>query len=475
MDNHATRYASVGQIALTALVRFLEDSERGLKPVLHRLPPKQISDSLRIAHWMERGGLEGNEFKVFLSDYLSHATRLHHPGFMSHQVSAPNALASVADMLHGAINNPMAVYEMGPANATIELAVLNWMLGHVGWQPMSADKKSSDSGGGVLTHGGSLANLTALLAARAAIAPDSWVEGVPGDLVVLAASASHYSISRSVSILGLGQRAVVALPTDDLGRILPAEVAPVIEGIRASGKRVMALVANACSTGTGLFDDLRAIGEVCRATDIWFHVDAAHGAPALLSSRTSGLLDGVELADSLVWDAHKMMQTAALSTAVLVRSEKHLDRTFQQKASYLIYDKQLTGIDFLHRTVECTKAALGLKAFFAIAQQGSKAMGDFVADQFQTTHQFYDIISARPGFECPYEPESNILCFRYGKDDETQISIREALMAEERFHITSTEISGRRYLRLTVMNMNTNVSTLQGLLTSIERLVNAGL
>ncbi len=470
--SHSSEYASAAQIALTALTKYLADGESGNGPVLHRPLPAVIADDLRLSHWMMHGGLAESDFEDFLSCYLHSSTRLRHPGYIAHQVSAPNALASVADMLHGAMNNPMAVYEMGAANATIELVVLNWMLKHIGWRPMSIDNSGGESGGGVLTHGGSLANLTALLAARAAIEPDAWVEGVPDDLVVLAAPDAHYSVARSISILGLGKRSLIALPTDRFGRIKPEQIHATVEGVRASGRRVMALVASACSTGTGLFDPLRAIGEICRSEEIWLHVDAAHGAPALLSSRTSALLDGLELADSTIWDAHKMMQTAALSTAILTRSEKHLDQTFQQEASYLIYDHQLVGVDFLHRTVECTKAALGLKAFFAIAHQGSAALGDFVADRFDLAKRFHEVIAARPGFECPYWPESNILCFRYGRNDEAQVRVRESLMDNGSYHIESTKIEGRRYLRLAIMNGQTSVETLEGLLEEIEEILN---
>ncbi len=466
--SHSSDYNSAANIALKALTQFLNESELGKVGVLHRPVPEEIIADLDIEFWLKNGGLAESKLVEFLQHYLKSTTRLHHPCYMAHQVSAPNALASVADMIHGAINNPMAVYEMGPANTSIELAVLNWMLKHIGWDSMSMGTGNKSSSGGVLTHGGSLANLTALLAARADLEPNAWNVGTPNDLVVLCSSEAHYSVARSISIIGLGQNAMVALPCDKFGRILPDKIHSVIEQQKINGKRIMAIVASACSTGTGLFDPLREIGEICQRESVWLHVDAAHGAPALLSADTAFLLDGITLADSVIWDAHKMMQTSALCTAVLTKKESSLDNTFHQNASYLIYDHQLTGIDFLNRTIECTKAGLGLKAFFAIAFQGTKAMGDFVASRFNLTKQFYEVIKNRPGFECPYEPQSNILCFRYGRDSEQQVKIREELLANETFHIKSVNLSGSRYLRLTVMNDNTNLETLEKLLKSIE-------
>ena len=120
-------------------------------------------------------------------------------------------------------------------------------------------------------------------------------------------------------MLGLGERAVVDLEVDEYERIVPEALGDALERCRAAGRRPMALVAAACATSTGLHDDLEAVGRFCREHGIWFHVDAAHGGPALLSPDHRHLLSGVEAADSVVWDAHKMMRTSALAAAVLLQ------------------------------------------------------------------------------------------------------------------------------------------------------------
>ncbi len=122
--------------------------------------------------------MDPERFGAFLAGYLDATTRLHHPGSLAHQVAAPDVPSALADLVHGVINNPMAIYEMGAAALAIELATVEWMLEQVGW--------SAPESAGVLTHGGSLANLTAMLAARARAAPGAWVDGVPGDLALLA-------------------------------------------------------------------------------------------------------------------------------------------------------------------------------------------------------------------------------------------------------------------------------------------------
>ena len=196
------------------------------------------------------------------------------------------------------------------------------MLEKVGWPPVPLDRqqRTADSpcGGGVLTHGGSLANLTALLVARNRLAPEVWDTGVPADLVLMAPAESHYSIARAAGILGLGQKAICRLEVDARGAIIPERLEAAYERLRAEGKRPMALVANACTTAVGIYDPLQEIGEFCRRHQLWLHVDGAHGASALLSAKHKHLLRGIEQADSLTWDAHKMLQTPVLCAALLV-------------------------------------------------------------------------------------------------------------------------------------------------------------
>ncbi|GII56366.1 L-2,4-diaminobutyrate decarboxylase [Planotetraspora thailandica] len=447
-------FAEAAGATVDELGAYVDDSQHGVPPVLRRRPPRELADKLGLARWIREGGMTPEAYRHFLRDYLDEGTRLHHPAYLGHQTAAPYFPAALADFVHGAINNPMAIYEMGASAATVEFEVLRWMLATVGF---------GETGGGVLTHGGSLANLTALLAARAHVAPDAWTDGVPGDLVLLAPPSAHYSVTRAAAILGMGEKAVLPLDVDGLGRIDVAALPAALDRARRLGRRVMAVVAGACATSSGLYDDLRGIGEVCARHGVWLHVDGAHGASALLSERHRHLLDGIELADSVIWDAHKMLRTAGLAAAVLTRRESDLDAAFRQQASYLFYGDQ--GFDLVGRTVECTKAGLGLKIFLNLAWLGEKGMGDFVARQYDTAHRFWELGRDRPGFDFPYEPETNIVCFRYGTAD--QAAVRERLMDDGSFHLTSAEIGGVRHLRVTVMAPATDDTTLEALLTKI--------
>jgi L-2,4-diaminobutyrate decarboxylase len=458
-------YEQLAEIASAAAARFVRESQEGAVPVGSPPPLPELIERLRLRELVRDERLDVERFEPWLDDMLAHAVRLHHPAQVAHQVSSPDVPSAIADLVQGAINQPMSIYEMGPAAHAMERVVVEWMCEKVGW-PAGA--------GGVLTHGGSLANLTVLLAARAVAAPDAWVDGVDGRLAVLAPPGSHYSIKRSAAMLGLGERAVVDLEVDEYERIVPGALGDALARCEAEGRRPMALVAAACATSTGLHDDLEPIGEFCREHGIWFHVDAAHGATALLSPDHRGLLDGIELGDSVIWDAHKMMRTPALAAAVLLRDDRLLEAAFRQKAAYLIYEDEEAALEespsLLERQVECTKAAIGARIFMNLAFRGEDGIGRYVADQYDKTARFHELIEARPGFTSLCPPESNILCFRYGDDPGEQVRLRARLLADKRFHLSSTTVNGERWLRMTVTAPATNEETIVGLLDAIEEL-----
>jgi L-2,4-diaminobutyrate decarboxylase len=369
----------------------------------------------------------------------------------------------------------MAIYEMGPGATSIEYHIVNWLLEKVGWQPAPLKiQKDSDQtfGGGVLTHGGSIANLTALIAARKQIVPNVWQEGNPGDLALLAPAECHYSIARAAGILGVGRNAIYQLDVDRKGVVIPDRLPASYKCLKNDGKRAIALIANACSTSVGLYDPLQEIGEFCQEKNIWFHVDGAHGASALLSNKHRNLLKGVDLADSIIWDAHKLMRTPVLCAALLVRDHRTLDNAFEQEASYIFHDKEQPGFDSIHRTVECTKAGLGLKLFLVLAALGEQGVAEYIERQFLLTMEAYEHIQGLPDYECAVKPQSNILCFRIKGNDSLQLKLRDKLITQGDFYLSTTSINNKRYLRLVFMHPDTSMDDVERLIRKIHQLLN---
>ena len=204
-------------------------------------------------------------------------------------------------------------------------------------------------------------------------------------------------------------------------------------------------------------------------------VDGAHGAVALLSKTEKRKVYGIEKADSIIWDAHKMLQVPALCTAVLFKNQIHQWNNFRQKGSYVFHENEVIGMDSMPYTVECTKSALGTKLFWSFALKGEKAMTQFVENSFKQARDLYQYLNSSQDFYCPYPPQSNILCFQFKPNqlsDQNQLALRYKLIESGTFYITSCEILGKRYLRTVLMNPQTNQEDFQALAETITSLGN---
>lgn len=447
-----------------ALKKFVDGSRAGNGNVVRFESVTSWRQELQLEQFVERAGSAGDPALVaeFVEQYLDSLIRLNDPRFIGHQIARPHFASALADLVNGMTNNGMAVYEMGPGPVTLEKFVVDWLL-------QFFPNPAWSDGGGFLTHGGSLANLTALLAARGIQDPDSWKSGVNRDLCFMIPEASHYCVKRAICILGYGEDSIVYLPTNRFGQI---EVGQIDESYQAAldrGKKPIAITANAASTPTGLFDDLSAIGKFATAKGMWFHVDGAHGASALVSERYRSYLAGIEYADSIVWDQHKLLQTSALCTSVLFRRASSLNTIFQQQASYLNESLDEERPNLFRHTIECTKVPMSLKFYLCLLACGPDGLARFLESLFEQTHKIYELISAREGFRCPCPPQSNILCFQYRPDEWDQFALRHHVVSGEQFYFTQTELAGEKYMRFTVTNPETDVETVNRLMDEVEK------
>ena len=203
-------------------------------------------------------------------------------------------------------------FEMGGSGTAMERHIVQWLGNKIGF------KQEYD---GILTSGGSLANLTALLGARQAIeGSDVWEDGIGNNkFVILVSEQAHYCVDRSSRIMGMGAEGVQLIPCTDDFKMDINELQIIYKKVTDEGKKVLAIVGSACSTSTGAYDDLEEIGSFCSKNKVWFHVDAAHGGGALISDKYKYLLKGIEKADSVVVDFHKLFLTPALCTAVVFK------------------------------------------------------------------------------------------------------------------------------------------------------------
>jgi L-2,4-diaminobutyrate decarboxylase len=443
------RFRREGHALVDALADALARWHRREGQVIPWVPP----DEARRA-WAEIGQ---GELVASMAQVIAASNGLHHPRYMGHQVAPPVPGAALAELVSALLNQGTGVYEMGPASVPIELAVLDWLCRVAGY-PAGA--------GGTLTSGGSLGNLTALLAMRQArVGYDAWRGGTQQPLAVITSSDAHYSVARAVRVMGWGDAGVITVPVDERHRLRASAIEAALAGAPA---RVIGIVAAAGSTATGAFDPLDEIADVAQKHGLWLHVDAAHGGGALLSRQHRGKLAGIERADSIVWDAHKLMMMPALVTAVLFRDGGHAYEAFAQQASYLFAGGAPadTWWDLGQRTLECTKRAMSIELWSAVRAHGEAWFGEVVDRLFELARVLAEKIAASGDFELALAPEGNIVCFRHRTADNRVL--RRRVVEGGRFYIVGTELDGRYHLRTTIMNPLTEPADFDALLEHLR-------
>lgn len=437
-------------------------------PVLPWIPPNQL-----LQEWTADFAQIRNP-QDLIREVIAGSNHLHHPHYAGHQVTAPLPLTTLFSWVSALLNNGSAVYEMGMVSSVMERRALQWMARRLGF---------AEAADGVLTSGGSLGNLTALLAARQAKAGfDVWREGQEGGppLAVLVSDQAHYCIKRAVQMMGWGEAGVRLVPSDSHYRMCTDTLEIKLKEAEEEGRKVIAVVGSACSTATGSIDPLHEIADFADRHQLWFHVDGAHGASFVLDPELQKKMRGIERADSVVWDAHKMLLTPALITAVIFRNGKHSYESFAQKASYLFGDEiseQDNWYDLGKRTLECTKNMMGFVLYASLASHGEDFFAHYVRAMVDLAQRFARLIQEAPDFELAVLPEANIVCFRYlGKGrpseeaDALQERLRNQVIASGRFYLVQTRLRGSLFLRTTLINPATDIGHLQELLNDLRKL-----
>ena len=412
---------------------------------------------------------DGQQEELF-SEITKRTTYIHHPHYIGHQVTPTAPITALTGMISAMMNNGMAVYEMGMSSSAIERVVTDLLCKKIGFDNTS---------GGFITSGGTLANLTALLTARKVILEqDVWNKGTEQQLGIMVSEEAHYCVDRAAKIMGLGEQGIIKIPTTTNFRMDTTLLAEKYAEATAKGIQVFAIIGSAPSTATGIFDDLQEIADFAKLNKLWFHVDGAHGGAAIFSPKYKTLLQGIDQADSVVIDGHKMMMMPALTTALLYKNSAHTNVTFSQKADYLLTEsEQEDWCNSGKKTFECTKTMMSIHWFTLLKLYGEAVFDAYVTHLFDLGARFGEIIDQHAKFEIAVTPMSNIVCFKYvdkNLSSEAQNKqnerIRQALLEDGEFYIVQTKLRGTHYLRVTVMNPFTTETHFLNLLEKISAL-----
>lgn len=452
-----------GHKLIDELANHLEDKiqEKSDNAIAWSIPENELD-------FWENFLVKGDAPRLF-PEILNRTTHVHHPKYIGHQVSPTAPITALSGMLSALLNNGMAIYEMGMAPSAIERVVIDKLCKKIGY--------GKDSGG-FLTSGGTLANLTALLSARKAkVSHDVWNKGYKGKLGIMVSEEAHYCIDRAAKIMGLGEKGIIKIPATQNFQMNTSLLQSYLDKAERKGITVFAIVGSAPSTATGVYDNLEAIAQFAITHQLWFHVDGAHGGAAIFSEKYAHTVQGIQEADSVVIDGHKMMMMPIITTALLFKNDLHATATFSQKADYL-----LTPTDHEDwynsgkRTFECTKTMMSIHWYVLLKTYGEEIFDEFVTRLYDMGHQFGKMLQNDPQFELAIQPVSNIVCFRYIDSNldtlalnELNKNIRQNLLEDGEFYIVQTKLRGIHYLRTTIMNPFTTQEHLQQLLEKIKK------
>ncbi len=469
-----------GQRLADLLADHLQCVQQGCGPVLNWRPPAEnVAAAQASLHDTPPDAPIADRLADLAKMILSHGQNLHHPHYVGHQVPASIPLAGLFDAIGAVTNQVMAVYEMGPWATAVERAVVEELGRCIGFP--------DGEFAGLITHGGSLANLTALLTARNVALGNSWEEGLstitPSPVLVVQADI-HYSIARAAGILGLGTNQVVKAELDDRRRMDPRKLDETLTRLRAEGRPIIAVAAASCATPIGAFDPLEEIVPICRKHGVWLHVDAAHGGAACLSEKHRHLVAGLNQADSVVFDAHKMMFMPALCAIVFYRNAAHRFEAFRQNAPYL-FDPSNPGIadfDVGLTTLECTKRAQAFGLWGVWSLFGKQLFADLVDVTFDLGRRFYELLRETDDFVPLHEPQCNIVAFRHVPErlrhaapeelGRFQHALRRTVIESGEFYLVPITLDGVGALRVTYINPLTTEDDLRELLETLRRVGN---
>ena len=428
-------------------------------PVVARVEPGDIKKMIPAVP-PARGEAMEAIFRDFENVLLPGITHWQHPGWFAY-FPANNSPASVlGELLTAGLGAQCMVWQTSPAAAELEEVVLDWLRQMTGLPAGFS---------GVIQDTASTATLCALLSAREkATGFESNESGLRQPLTVYASEEAHSSVDKGIRIAGFGKKSFRRIPTDERFALVPEKLEEAIVRDREAGSTPACVVATAGTTSSGAVDPVRAIGEICRRHGVWLHVDAAWAGTAALLPDKRWVLDGAELADSLVFNPHKWMVTNFDCSAYFVRDPAALVRTFEIHPEYL-----KTGVDAKVKNYRDWGIQLGrrfraLKLWFVVRSYGVEGLQAMVGEHIRLAGLIKDWVEADSRFELLAPADLALVCFRLndGRDETGLNELNHRFLAEINaagpVFLTHTTLRGKYTLRFVVGQRTTEERHIRG-------------
>ena len=407
-------------------------------------------------------GLE-NCIEFFFERVVPRMTRVNHPRFHAYIPSPSSYAGMLGEMLAAGTNPFVGSWLGGSTVSALELTVLRWIAEMLGYESQAA---------GILTSGGSMANLVGLAAARARFSPDAQLRGT-----ILVSSEGHASVNKAAAVLGFPPEAIQTVPVDERFRMIPDELERAIANTRIAGRLPFFAAANGGTTNTGAVDPLAKIADICASRGLWFHVDAAYGGFAAITPSGRRLLDGMERADSLTLDPHKWLYCPMGIGCALVRHSKWLERAFATGGDYL-QDLPADEVNFLDRGPELSRPARVLSVWLLIRSAGREALASQIGEDLRLAQLAALLLREDERLDVN-DPELSIVTFRHRcRDGETESqraardsALMEATLEDGELMLSTTILERQHTLRFVVMNHRTTEADVRRSVRRIRELV----
>ena len=413
--------------------------------------------------------LEGLGLDNTLNDidqFLKYSVKTNQPGFMNPLWGGLNISALAGEIIATLANNSMYTYELSPMATLIEQALIKRMCEMVGFS----------DGNGTLTTGGSNGNMIGMMCARYKVDPLGQQRGFDSkNLVCYVSSESHYSVLMAANVLGIGFDNVVKVPCDIDGRMRVDKLEEEIERTRINGQTPFCVVATSGTTVRGAFDPLQEIADICSNQDIWLHVDAAWGGSCMFSATHRKLMDGVELADSVCWDAHKMMGLPLVCSAFLIKQPELLRKICSHgNVAHYLFLGDAEDIDLGRISLQCGRRNDALKLFLAWREKGDAGWARLVENYIQLADYLQSLVEGHTNLEMMSSRVWSNVCIRYTADgiDHNSVnkSLRERLVKSGNFMISQSNIGEHIILRPVISNPSVGKETIDDLVKEIIKI-----
>lgn len=375
-------------------------------------------------------------FETVRREVFAQRMQVDHPRFFAFVPSPGNFVSAMADALVSGLNIFQGTWLASSGPSAIELLTMDWLRREVGLP---------ESGGGLMLSGGSMANLTALAAARHA----------RGTGTVYFSDQTHSSVDRALRVLGFTSDQIRRLPSGSDFRLPVEALKRAIAEDRSAGRKPFCVIANAGTTNTGAVDPLDELAGLCAAEGLWLHADGAYGAAAVLCEEGRRALAGIERVDSLSLDPHKWLFQPFESGCVLLRDAQILRDAFRIMPDYLQDVHRLREVNFCDYGIQLSRSFRALKLWMSLQVFGVDAFRAAIARGFELAQIAERALRELPDWEIVTPAQMGIVSFRHRGGDRLNLALIDRMFEEGYAFLTSTVLDGRKALRLCTINPRT--------------------